>query len=55
VAGAAARYGETGAAAYLLPLSVDWLILVANASLIAPPKTEVGCHHADHRPHPVAS
>lgn len=34
MAGVAARYGETGAAAYLLPLSVDGLVIVASVSLI---------------------
>ncbi len=32
--GVAARYGETGAASYLLPLSVDGLVIVAGVSLI---------------------
>ncbi|WP_213450909.1 DUF2637 domain-containing protein [Rhizomonospora bruguierae] len=34
MAGVAARYGETGAAAYLLPLSVDGLIVVASICLV---------------------
>src|SRR6185312_10800537 len=35
MAGVAARYGETGAAAsYLLPLSVDGLVVVASISLV---------------------
>lgn len=34
MAGVAARYGETGASAYLLPLSVDGLIVVASISLV---------------------
>lgn len=32
--GVAARYGETGATAYLLPLSVDGLIVVASICLV---------------------
>src|SRR4051794_16293048 len=34
MAGVAARYGEEGAAAYLLPLSVDGLIVVASICLV---------------------
>lgn len=34
MAGVAVRYGETGASAYLLPLSVDGLILVASICLV---------------------
>jgi hypothetical protein len=34
MAGVAARYGETGASAYLLPISVDGLIVVASISLV---------------------
>ncbi|MEU7909172.1 DUF2637 domain-containing protein [Actinoplanes sp. NPDC049118] len=34
MAGVAAGYGETGAAPYLLPLSVDGLIVVASVSLV---------------------
>lgn len=34
MAGVAARYGETGAAAHLLPLSVDGLIVVASVCLV---------------------
>ncbi|MGW4944507.1 DUF2637 domain-containing protein [Actinoplanes sp. NPDC004185] len=34
MAGVAAEYGETGAAPYLLPLSVDGLIVVASVSLV---------------------
>ncbi|MFI5842345.1 DUF2637 domain-containing protein [Catenuloplanes sp. NPDC051500] len=34
MAGVAAKYGETGASAYLLPISVDGLILVASICLI---------------------
>ncbi|GIJ62102.1 DUF2637 domain-containing protein [Virgisporangium aurantiacum] len=34
MAGVAARYGETGASAYLLPLSVDGLILVGSVCLM---------------------
>ncbi|MFG1609505.1 DUF2637 domain-containing protein [Actinoplanes sp. NPDC049265] len=34
MAGVAARYGETGASAYLLPFSVDGLIVVASISLV---------------------
>jgi hypothetical protein len=34
MAGVAARYGETGAASYLLPLSVDGLVIVASVSLV---------------------
>jgi hypothetical protein len=32
--GVASRYGESGAAAYLLPLSVDGLVVVASISLV---------------------
>ena len=32
--GVAARYGETGASPYLLPISVDGLIVVASISLV---------------------
>ena len=41
MAGVAARYGETGASAYLLPLSVDGLIVVASVCLV-----ELGGHLA---------
>jgi hypothetical protein len=34
MAGVAARYGETGTSAYLLPLSVDGLIVVASICLV---------------------
>jgi hypothetical protein len=34
MAGVAARYGETGTSAYLLPLSVDGLIIVASICLV---------------------
>jgi hypothetical protein len=34
MAGVAARYGETGASTYLLPLSVDGLIVVASICLV---------------------
>jgi hypothetical protein len=34
MAGVAAKYGESGAAPYLLPLSVDGLIIVASVSLV---------------------
>lgn len=34
MAGVASRYGETGASAYLLPVSVDGLIVVASVSLV---------------------
>jgi hypothetical protein len=34
MAGVAARYGETGASAYLLPLSVDGLVIAASISLV---------------------
>jgi hypothetical protein len=34
MAGVAARYGESGASPYLLPLSVDGLIIVASVSLV---------------------
>jgi hypothetical protein len=34
MAGVAARYGETGASPYLLPVSVDGLIIVASISLV---------------------
>jgi hypothetical protein len=34
MAGVASRYGETGASAYLLPLSVDGLIVVASLCLV---------------------
>ncbi|MET8147673.1 DUF2637 domain-containing protein [Actinoplanes sp. NPDC049668] len=34
MAGVAAEYGETGAAPFLLPLSVDGLIVVASVSLV---------------------
>ncbi|RSM59465.1 hypothetical protein DMB66_27660 [Actinoplanes sp. ATCC 53533] len=34
MAGVASRYGETGASPYLLPLSVDGLIVVASISLV---------------------
>jgi hypothetical protein len=34
MAGVAARYGETGASPYLLPFSVDGLIVVASVSLV---------------------
>ena len=34
MAGVAARYGETGAAPYMLPLSVDGLVVVASVSLV---------------------
>ena len=34
MAGVAARYGEAGAAPYLLPMSVDGLVVVASVSLV---------------------
>ncbi|PRY17625.1 DUF2637 domain-containing protein [Pseudosporangium ferrugineum] len=34
MAGVAARYGETGAAPYLIPLSVDGLVVVASVCLV---------------------
>lgn len=34
MAGVAGRYGETGAAPFLLPLSVDGLVVVASVSLV---------------------
>jgi hypothetical protein len=34
MAGVAARYGETGLSAYLLPVSVDGLVVVASISLV---------------------
>jgi hypothetical protein len=34
MAGVAARYGETGPSPYLLPLSVDGLVIVASVSLV---------------------
>jgi hypothetical protein len=34
MAGVTARYGETGASPYLLPISVDGLIVVASVSLV---------------------
>jgi hypothetical protein len=34
MAGVASRYGETGASPYLLPLSVDGLVVVASVSLV---------------------
>jgi hypothetical protein len=34
MAGVAARYGESGASPYLLPLSVDGLVIVASVSLV---------------------
>jgi hypothetical protein len=34
MAGVAARYGETGSAPYLLPFSVDGLIVIASISLV---------------------
>lgn len=34
MAGVAARYGELGAAPYMLPLSVDGLVVVASVSLV---------------------
>lgn len=34
MAGVAGRYGETGAAPYLMPLSVDGLVVVASVSLV---------------------
>src|SRR3954471_3997849 len=34
MAGVAGKYGETGASPYLLPLSVDGLVIVASVSLV---------------------
>jgi hypothetical protein len=34
MAGVAARYGETGASPYLMPLTVDGLVIVASVSLV---------------------
>lgn len=45
MAGVAARYGETGASPYLLPLSVDGLIIVASICLV-----ELGGRIADTTP-----
>lgn len=51
MAGVAARYGETGASPYLLPLSVDGLIIVASISLV-----EIsGRLHATRPDHPAAA
>jgi Protein of unknown function (DUF2637) len=50
MAGVAARYGETGAAAYLLPLSVDGLIVVASVCLV-----ELGGHMAATAPAPAVA
>src|SRR5688500_13633980 len=58
MAGVAARYGETGASPYLLPLSVDGLIVVASICLVelgARIAAEQSRHtEADHQPHPTA-
>ena len=45
MAGVAARYGETGASPYLLPLSVDGLIVVASICLV-----ELSGHAPDKSP-----
>lgn len=47
--GVIARYGETGAAPYLIPLSVDGLIVVASICLV-----ELGAHIRD-TPQPTAT
>jgi hypothetical protein len=48
MAGVAARYGETGASPYLLPVSVDGLIVVASVCLVelAGRIRQVGQDHA---------
>ncbi|OJF13140.1 DUF2637 domain-containing protein [Couchioplanes caeruleus] len=45
MAGVVARYGETGTVPYLLPLSVDGLIVVASVSLV-----ELSARHRDTTP-----
>ncbi len=48
MAGVVARYGETGTVPYLLPLSVDGLIIVASVSLV-----ELGARLRDTTPSPA--
>jgi len=48
MAGVAARYGETGASPFLLPVSVDGLIVVASISLVE----LAGRIRANQHPHP---
>ncbi|RZU48788.1 uncharacterized protein DUF2637 [Krasilnikovia cinnamomea] len=48
MAGVVARYGETGTVPYLLPLSVDGLIVVSSVSLV-----ELSTHRRDARPTPA--
>lgn len=58
MAGVASRYGETGAAPYLIPLSVDGLIVVASVCLVelsgrirttGEPAARVEVAHYDHQ------
>ncbi|MDG4793499.1 DUF2637 domain-containing protein [Micromonospora sp. WMMD1082] len=46
--GVVARYGETGTVPYLLPLSVDGLIIVASVSLV---ELAARRREAEHQPH----
>ncbi|MFG1902472.1 DUF2637 domain-containing protein [Micromonospora carbonacea] len=48
--GVVARYGETGTVPYLLPLSVDGLIIVASVSLV---ELAARRREAEHPPHAV--
>ncbi|WP_435209080.1 DUF2637 domain-containing protein [Micromonospora sp. bgisy143] len=48
--GVVARYGETGTVPYLLPLSVDGLIIVASVSLV---ELSARRRKAEHQPHAV--
>ncbi|MEH0981882.1 DUF2637 domain-containing protein [Micromonospora sp. CPCC 205556] len=51
MAGVAARYGETKTAAYLLPISVDGLVIVASVSLVEI-TARIRCA-TSHRPRPT--
>ncbi|MFC8849944.1 MULTISPECIES: DUF2637 domain-containing protein [unclassified Micromonospora] len=50
--GVVARYGETGTVPYLLPLSVDGLIIVASVSLV---ELAARRREAEHTPHAVTA
>nr|WP_221378773.1 DUF2637 domain-containing protein [Actinoplanes polyasparticus] len=53
--GVAARYGETGASPYLLPLSVDGLIVVASICLVELAGRISTLERAEHEPTPASS
>jgi len=55
MAGVASRYGEQGASPYLLPLSVDGLVIVASVSLVELAGRLRTAEHTTPRPVPAAA